>query len=167
MRLLAIGISLLAALTSTVLAQEPASSPNTTAVSCTFQDGTQMSVRYQREDFKKGNLQRGSVFTPGGAPMLLFTETEVSLGNSTIPPGAYSMYVIPEKKTWTIIVSRNVTPGAQYDQQQDLVRVSAETGHLSQEVKRFQVAFGHVAPKECNMRLNYGGTGSWVEFKQK
>ncbi|MGH9502865.1 MAG: DUF2911 domain-containing protein [Terriglobales bacterium] len=99
--------------------------------------------------------------------MLLFTQTDLSLGKAEIPTGAYSMYVIPGKKTWTLVVNKNVTAGSPYDERQDLVRVPAEVGHLGQPVKRFQLAFGHVAPKQCNLRINYGRSGTWVEFMEK
>ena len=45
--------------------------------------------------------------------MLLFTQGATTLGGSPIPVGAFSMYVIPGRDEWTLIVNRNVTPGVQ------------------------------------------------------
>ena len=99
--------------------------------------------------------------------MLLFTQSELSIGNSHIPVGAYSMYVIPQKEAWTLVLNKNVTEGSKYEEQQDLLRVEMQVGQLSKPNERFSVFFAHVAPKQCNMRMYYGKVGTWVEFKEK
>jgi hypothetical protein len=40
-------------------------------------------------------------------------------------------------------------------------------GQLSEPQKALDVFFGHVAPKQCNMRIYYGKAGAWVEFKER
>ena len=99
--------------------------------------------------------------------MFFFTQSDVSIGGSQLPVGAYSMYVIPDKHNWTLIINKNVTAGSKYDEAQDLVRESIEVGHLSQAVDHAKVAFGHIAPQQCNMRIYYGNTGAWTEFHEK
>ncbi len=99
--------------------------------------------------------------------MILFTQTEVTLANTTIPIGAFSMYVIPGKDSWTLVINRNVTAGAKYDQQQDLVRAPMEMGQLSQPEKQLGVYFGRIGPKQCNLRIYHGKTGLWAELKEK
>lgn len=145
--------------------QKPA---KTTNVTCSFQDGRQMSVRYHTERIS-GNkrLPEGKIWMPGGMPMLLFTQSELSIDNSEIPIGAYSMYLIPQKTTWTLVVNRNVAEGSKYDRQQDLLRTDTQIGQVSDPTKQFSVVLGHVAPEQCNMRMYYGKTGAWAEFKQK
>ncbi len=141
---------------------------NTASAVCNFQDGKQLIVRYQKEDRNgKSGLPAGKLWTPGGRPMLLFTQSELSISNSQIPIGAYSMYVIPQKEAWTLILNKNVTEGSKYDEQQDLLRAETQVGQLSKASERFSVFFAHVAPKQCNMRMYYGKIGTWVEFKEK
>ena len=41
-----------------------------------------------------------------------------------------------------------------------------QSGHLS-EPQPFVVSFGHIAPKQCNMRIYDGKIGTWAEFKEK
>jgi Protein of unknown function (DUF2911) len=132
---------------------------------CTFDDGSQMYVRYHPDSEK--NLPSGRVWAPGGQPMLLFTDTTLELGNSEIPVGAYSMYVIPEKREWTLIVNRDVKPGSGYQKDQDLVREPMEIGELEQAQQQTSIYFGHSAAKQCNMRIYHGSVGTWVEFKEK
>ncbi|MGC2195571.1 MAG: DUF2911 domain-containing protein [Terriglobales bacterium] len=127
-----------------------------------------MSVRYHKEAISRQNgPPEGKVWVPGGMPMFLFTQSELLIGNSQIPIGAYSMYVIPQKENWTLILNKNVSEGSKYDEHQDLSRVEMQIGQLSEPNKQFSVFFGHVAPKQCNMRMYYGKTGTWVEFKEK
>jgi hypothetical protein len=83
------------------------------------------------------------------------------------PDGAYSLYVIPEKQSWTLVVNRNVTPGSKYDEKQDLVRVPMQIGEVEDTFEQPQVAFAQVGPKQCNMRLYYEKVGTWAEFREK
>ncbi len=151
-----------------VLAQQATADPATVTGACTFQDGTEISVRYVPvETDAKARLPLNELWPASGPPMYLFTQSEVSIGGSELPVGAYSMYVIPDKHNWTLIINKTVTAGTKYDAAQDLARVPLEIGHLSQAVEQAKVAFGHIAPKQCNMRIYYGNTGAWTEFKEK
>ena len=64
---------------------------NTPAASCSFQDGKQITVRYTNEISTGHDLPPGKAWTPGGQPMLLFTQAALVAGNTDIPMGAYSM----------------------------------------------------------------------------
>ena len=134
---------------------------------CTFADGQQMSLRYTRPSGSgKQKLPMGQVWAPGDSPMDLFTQVGLSTGNSEIPIGAYRVYIIPDKKSWTLVINKNVAAGSKYDQQQDLVRVPMQIGHLGTAVS-FEASFAHMAPKQCNLRIYYGKIGTWAEFTEK
>lgn len=156
--------ALLFTLVNSGLAQTPSSS---TTAACSFQDGRQLSVRHTSDEavLGKDKLPEGKLWIPGGAPLFLFTEVPLSVGNLEIPVGAYSMYLIPEKGNWTLVLNKKVTEAEKYDKGQDLARVPMEIGQLSAPEK-FAISFGHVAPKQCNMRIYYGKTGAWAEFKE-
>jgi hypothetical protein len=168
MRLLVMLVVLLSAASESTLAQGNQTKTNTLTAVCTFTDEKELSVRYDPSGpAKKNNLPSGELWPPSGSPMYLFTQTELSLNKTEIPAGAYSMYLIPDKEKWTLIVNKSVSAGAPYDQQQDLLRVPMEIGQLSQGKPRIKVVFGHLAPRQCNMRIYYGKTGAWAEFKEK
>ena len=139
--------------------------PNQQMSACNFEDGGQVTVRYEAAPVHGDRLAEGRAWSPGETPMFLFTSTAVKLGNTEIPVGAYSMYVIPEKHTWTLVVSKDVN-SKKYDASQDLARVEMELGSLDQPEKMVDVAMGHTAPKQCSLRLYYGKTGAWAEFKE-
>ena len=135
---------------------------------CAFDDGKQISARYSEAAAGRNDAPPlGKIWVPGGSAMTLFTETEVTLNSKALPTGAYTMYVLPAKKSWTLIVSKNVKVGAKYDEKQDLARGPMETGTLSDPAEQLKVFFGHIGPKQCELNLDYGKTRAWVEFKEK
>jgi hypothetical protein len=107
------------------------------------------------------------VWAPGGLAMTLFTETELTIATTSLPAGAYTMYLLPGKKDWTLIVRRNVTIDRQCDQNQDLVRATMQTGELSQPEEQLKAFLGHIGPKRCEINADYGKNRAWVELMQK
>lgn len=137
----------------------------TVRTDCTFADSTQIVLQYNTG---KGEEPRnGKIWEPGGVPMVLFAQTPLSLGNSAIAPGAYTVYAIPGRKEWTLIVSKNVTAGGKYDPGQDVAHAPMETGEIDQPQKQVQLSFAHVAPKDCSLRLYYGKVGAYAEFRER
>jgi hypothetical protein len=135
--------------------------------SCSFQDGKQITVRYSNETSTGRDLPSGKVWTLGGQPMLLFTQASLIADNIDIPVGAYSMYIVREKGDWTLVVNKNVSTGNKYDKHLDVVRMGMLMGQLSEPQKEFTLFFGHTDPRQCNLRIYYGNSGTWAEFKEK
>jgi DUF2911 family protein len=152
----------LLALTAICSAQSEPSS----MTSCNLDDGRQVYIRYNPVNGKNEKVSNGKPWTPGGAPMTLFTEAQLSFGGSTIPVGAYTVYPIPAKDKWTLAVNKNVAPGAVYDEKQDLARAAMETDQIPQAADALEVAFAHVGEK-CTLRIVYGKSASFVPFIAK
>jgi Protein of unknown function (DUF2911) len=168
MRTLAICMILVSPLTLRGGAQQAPSSGKLAEVVCTFDDGKQMKVEYSDSIPKHGEeFHIGRVWEPGGSPVFLFTQTALIFGSSEIPPGAYSLYVIPGKQNWTLVVNRNAAVAGKYDEKQDLVRVPMGLGETGSPVKPAQIAFDHLGPKQCNLRVYYEKTGAWTEVHEK
>ena len=98
--------------------------------------------------------------------MTLFTEAQLTLGSSMIPIGAYRVYPIPAKDHWTLVVNKNVTPGAAYDEKQDIARASMETAQVDQASAALEIAFAHVGSC-CTLRIYAGKSASFVDFTAK
>jgi hypothetical protein len=47
--------------------------------------------------------------------MWLFTQAPLSVATSEIPIGAYSIYIIPDKEDWILIVNKNVSAHSNYN----------------------------------------------------
>ncbi len=109
----------------------------------------------------------GKVWAPGGKPMTLFTNTAVQIGSVTVPIGAYTMYVIPGARQWTLIVSKSTDVSGNYDDQQDLVRVPLDSGELPSPEPAFSLSFAHIAPQQCNIRMDLDKFGHFADIMRK
>ena len=158
----AVLISLL--LGSCAMAQAGGTPSSTTT--CNLDDGRQVYVRYNAVATKSEKIANGKPWSPGGLPMTLFTEAQLSLGNSMIPIGAYTLYPIPAKDHWTLVVNKNVTPGVAYDEKQDIARAQMETAQVAQPSDALEVAFAHVGAR-CTLRIYIGKTASFADFTAK
>lgn len=148
--------------------QSSSSAGEPATVSCNFADGRQVTVRYNQVPYnKRERLRDNKVWLPGGSAMVLFTGADLKFGGKQIATGAYTMYLIPAKKNWTLIVSKNEKPESAYDQQQDLARGSMDLGQLSQPNDKLTLYFGQMGPKQCNLRVYYGDTGAFTEFEEQ
>jgi hypothetical protein len=150
------------------LAQESSSATGTTT--CNFDEDKQLVVQYQHVtvNLKKGvgtQVPFGKVWAPGGKPMTLFTNTPVVVGAHTLGIGAYTLFIIPTSKQWTLVVSKSTDMTGAYDDKNDLVRVPMDSGELPNPVGDLGVAFEHVAPGQCNLRLDLDKLGHFAPFK--
>ncbi len=83
----------------------------------------------------------------------------VTIGTKKIKPGKYSLFAIPNKDSWTIIVNRQTDRwGAfTYDQAKDVIRVEAPVAKLDKAVEVFSVVFTE-AVNSTNMVMAWDTT---------
>lgn len=160
-------VSLLAA--GRVLAQD---SPSTAAATCNYDDNQQLALEYQHVsvNLKKslsGQVPFGRVWAPGGKPMTLFTNTPVQIGGKILPIGAYTIFILPNSKQWTLIVSKSTNTTGAYDDSQDLVRVAMDSGELPVPQTDLDVSFGHIAPNQCSIRVDLDKYGHFAVFEKR
>jgi Protein of unknown function (DUF2911) len=140
---------------------------------CNFDSNKQVAVEYERMtvNVKRpvlgGEIPYNKVWAPGGKPLTLFLNSPVAVGGKELATGAYTMFVIPSEKQWTLIVSKSTDTSGRYDEREDLFRVSMEYGELSAPENEFSIYFAHVAPDGCSMRLDLGSSRAWVIFQEK
>jgi len=140
---------------------------------CNFDADRQLATEYQPVPInpKKPLLGReipaGKVWAPGGKPITLFTNSPVEIGGQKLTPGAYTMFVIPNAKQWTLIVSKSTDTSGKYDENMDLVRVPMDSGELPAPEPELKVSFGHIAPDQCNLRVDVASVGNWAVFKER
>src|ERR1700734_1308531 len=93
----------------------PATDPGSVTATCDFSDQQQMAVQYQeltlakkdKDDFLGHQVPYGKIWEPGKQPLTLFTNAPLTIAGANLPVGAYTMYLIPNKKEWTLVVSKN------------------------------------------------------------
>jgi hypothetical protein len=168
MRVLAVCFVLITQSFLATAAQQADADDSTATATCDFADGKEITVQYNSSTMaEKDQPRNGKVWLPGGSPLTLFTQVPLTLNHQDLSVGAYSMYVIPNRKDWTLIVSKNVTAPKTYDQKQDLVRAPMELGAVESPPKQLHLSFAHVAPRQCSIRLYYETTGAFVDFYEK
>jgi hypothetical protein len=165
-RTVSICVVLLVAWSVVAWAETPSSTHDEKSSVCTFDDGKELSVKYELAPVKRDTLPEGTPWSPGKSPMFLFTSAALKIGDSEVPVGAYSLYVIPGSKQWILAVNKNVS-GSRYDQKQDVLRARMDLGTLGSPEKKVSIAFAHLSAKQCSLRIYYGKTGAWVEFDEQ
>jgi Protein of unknown function (DUF2911) len=144
----------------------PAQQSDESTATCNLDDGRQVYIRYNPVTTKNDKAPNGKPWAPGGTPMTLFTEAQLSFGGSTIPVGAYTVYPIPARDKWTLVINKNVTPHSAYDEKQDIARSAIETDQVGQPSDALEVAFAHVGEK-CTLRIYFGKAASFAAFTAK
>ncbi len=112
------------------------------------------------------DMGKGKVWSPGDAPMYLLSDTASSIAGSDVPVGAYSMYLIPNGRKWTLIVNKDVTSGDKYDEKQDVVRAEMSSEQLI-DPQVFNIIFVRPAAKQCSLQIVYGKLALSADFNEK
>ena len=103
----------------------------------------------------------GKVWRTGAnnASTLTFGDA-VTIGGTKIPAGKYGLLTIPDKKSWIIIISKqtDVTSPADYKQDQDVVRVEANTMNMNETMETFTMQFANVKPTACDLYMMWDKT---------
>lgn len=115
---------------------------------------TNKSIRvlYSRPQLKGRALSKlapnGKVWRTGANEASEITfNTPMKLGGTAIPAGSYSLYTIPGDKEWTVIINKatNVWGAYNYDQGQDLVRITVPVEQGDTSLEPFSMAFEEVS----------------------
>lgn len=105
-------------------------------------------VTYSRPQLKgrtvESLVQVGKVWRTGAneATEIRFYK-DVVFGGKSVKAGTYSLFTIPNKKEWTVILSNdvNVWGAYSYNKANDVVRVQASVSDNSESVEAFSMAF--------------------------
>jgi hypothetical protein len=149
--------------------------PGPATATCNFNDQQQVAVKYQELTLGNKELKSylgheapfGKVWVPEQTALAMFTNTPLNIGGADLAVGAYTLYLIPNHKEWTLVVSKNTDVKAAYDQSKDIVRAPMEIGQLPAPEKRFSIYFAHSGPKQCTMRIDLADTRAWATIHQK
>jgi hypothetical protein len=146
--------------------------PMAASATCNFDQDRQLVVHYQRFsiDMKKAlsaQVPFNKPWAPGGKPITFFTNGSVQIGPRVLGIGAYTLFVIPSSKHWTLVVSNSTDTSGAYDEKNDLVRVPMDAGELPSPGSDLVVTFAHVAPNECSLRIDLDKYGHFAVFQKR
>lgn len=98
----------------------------------------------------------------------LVTTADVSIGGTTVPAGSYTIFTIPNKDKWTLVISKKTGewgtdyPGAS----NDLARVDMKVSALPSPVENFTISF-EKAGMGANLNIDWETTRASVMISKK
>ena len=111
----------------------------------------------------------GEVWRAGANEATTFvTNADLIIGSKTIPAGSYTIFTIPDKDKWTLIISKKTGewgtpyPGAD----SDFARIDMTPSTLPATVENFAIAFDHTATG-CTMHLDWETTRASIAIAKK
>lgn len=89
----------------------------------------------------------------------VYFDRAVTIGDKKLAAGKYSLFAIPSKDKWTIIVNKQTDRwGAfSYDEKKDVARVDVPVTKLETAIESFSIVFT-VAPEGANMVMAWDTT---------
>jgi hypothetical protein len=159
-----------AALTVHARNQDKSKRPSPPATAkCDLPGGKSITVNYSSPRAKGRKIFGGLV--PYGEPWrtganeatTFVTTADLMVGGKHVPAGSYTIFTIPNKDKWTLIVSKKTGewgipyPGADMD----LVRADMNASSTSAPVDEFTIAFDK-GDKDCTLRLEWESTRATI-----
>lgn len=163
-----IALFIAAGLTTTLSAQQlktPAASPGQTLT----QDFglSQITIDYSRPGVKGrvifGDLvPYGKIWRTGanGSTTITFGD-DVSIDGHKVPAGKYSLYTIPGKDMWTVMLNKDLTLGGnvgEYDQSKEVLRIMVRPQMFPASVETFTISINNVKPSSAEILLLWDRT---------
>jgi hypothetical protein len=132
-----------------------------------------ITVTYSRPNVKDrkifgGIIPYGEVWRTGAnaATTITFTERVVIEGNP-VPAGTYSLFSIPEKNEWTIILNKTVKQWGAYSYKQtdDFLRFKIKPIRVSEKRETFTMAFANSNTKSTDLYLVWDHTAAAIHME--
>ncbi len=91
---------------------------------------------------------------------------DMRFGEAVIPAGTYTLFSIPGKDEWTIIINKDIDVwGAyQYEEDQDVARLTVPAGTGSKSLEAFSMTF-EGTESGANLHMGWGETRVSVPFE--
>jgi Protein of unknown function (DUF2911) len=159
--------------------QTPASPP--AHAECKFADGATIHVDYSSPRMRgrtifadDGLVPFGKVWRAGANEATTFVVSkDVHLGTAeggiNVPAGSYTLFTIPNKDKWTLIVSKKTGewgipyPGEQFD----FARTEMAVKALPSPVEDFTIGFTPEGSDSCLMHMDWETTSAFVKIMEK
>jgi hypothetical protein len=125
---------------------------------------TNLSISYHRPNVRGrvifGELLPWSKIWRAGANenTILTVDGPVTIGETEIPEGSYSLFLIPEKEgNWTWVINSDTENwGARdYDRRHDIVRVPAKPRKLTERIETLEYRWLNVDPQSVDLTLEW------------
>jgi len=125
------------------------------------------SVRGRR--IMGGVVPYGKVWRTGANEATLFvTEADLVIGGTVVPRGTYSLYTLPSRTTWWLIVNKETgQSGLVYHRKLDLARVKMQKRILPTSIDRFSISLTKTGNTAGVLVIEWERTSVYVPFRIK
>ena len=98
----------------------------------------------------------------------LVTPVDLTIGGTTVPAGTYTIFTVPNKDKWTLVISKKTGEwGTDYPgQTNDLARVDMKVSTLPSPVENFTISF-EKAGNGANLNIDWETTRASVMVSKK
>lgn len=98
----------------------------------------------------------------------LVTPVDLTIGGTAVPAGSYTVFAIPNKDKWTLVISKKTGEwGTDYPgQANDLARVDMKVSTLPSPVENFTISF-EKAGNGANLNIDWETTRASVAVAKK
>jgi hypothetical protein len=110
-----------------------------------------------------GLIPYGQVWRLGAdSATTLTTDTDLKIGNLSVPKGVYTLYIAATEGGWNLVVNKQKGQwGTEYNESQDLGRVPLKLTKLSQPVETLKITMNNGM-----LDIEWGSTKASVAVKQ-
>ena len=93
----------------------------------------------------------------------LTTDADLEVAGLKVPKGSYTLWAIPGKTEWTLIVNRQTGQWhTEYDESRDLGRVKIQVKTLAKPVERFRIELKPSSSNQGTLSLIWETTEAWA-----
>lgn len=123
-----------------------------------------VTIEYNRPQLKGrdmfANLTReGEVWRTGANMSTRLTVSEdVTIEGKNLPAGKYSIYSIPGKKEWTMIINKKIQWGTVYTKEEDFVRFTVPTKKAAEKSESFTFYFSNATEESATLGFTWENT---------
>lgn len=133
---------------------------------------TEVTVNYHRPGLKGRSMEslapNGKVWRTGAnqATEITFSK-EVKIGDKNLPAGTYSLYSIPGKSEWIIIINNKLSWGLQYNKERDVMRLTCTASISNRTTETFTIGISDISKDgtKANFELLWGKVIVKVPFE--
>jgi tetratricopeptide (TPR) repeat protein len=124
----------------------------------------EVTIEYSRPGVKNrvvfgGLVPYGKIWRTGAnASTIITLNDDAVIEGNKVPAGKYSIYTIPDKKDWVIILNKNLKGGMTYPEGQDLCRFKVKPKALKESVETFSAAFTNVKYNSADVEFQWEKT---------
>jgi len=94
------------------------------------------------------------------------TDYDLTIGTVRVPRGTYTLWTIPDRESWTLIVNRQTGNwGTDYDKTSDLARIPMKVTKLGTPVEQFAIAIERTAKDAGTLVLRWDTTEASVPIR--